>query len=355
MNIEDSGTHPWVSLIHLSREEYLRSPRILQSSVAYFHIELEEASSTLTSTCLQYIGFPDFESPCLTEKEFASRLQDYRLFEYAAMYWPNHLLNCECRLSDPNNGLWGRSEWFLAPDIRENQFSSWQQLYIRNNLASYSDISYSLKKLPSPLFYALVHSLDTMATWLIQQLANVNQLFPNGMSPLHIAAWAGRENMVHTLLGAGAEVDSSSVPRRLTPLHLALTMAELFTVKLLLSKGADPSKRSASSATPFYRACQGGLLQVVRTLHAAGADINATKWDNWIPLHEAVENNNLDVVLQLLSWGADLSAKTLSGHTPLKLGALLGRFTIHKAIRECALVERGIDDTEYVKMKKFPV
>ena len=347
LHVEDGDTDQHVSLIHLSLEEYLRSPRILQSSVAFFYMDDEEASSTLASTCLQYLGFPDFERPCATEKEFAFRVQDYRLFRYAAMYWPIHLRGCDRRLSNPDHALWGLSAWFLAPGMRGNQYSCWQQLYIRIDILSYSDIAYDPSTKPGPLYYALVHSIDMMATWLIQQLPDVSQLFPNGMTPLHIAAWAGRENIVRQLIGAGAEADSLSIPRRMTPLHLASTTSELSTVELLLFKGADPNKTSNSSATPFYRACRGGSIEVVRTLYAVGANINAPTWNNWIPLHEAVENNHLDVVRQLLIWGADLDAETFSGFTPLRLAAEMSRFTIYKAIQEHALTERGLDAPEY--------
>ena len=347
LNIEDGDNDELVSVIHLSLEEYLRSPRILQSSVAYFHVDDEEASAALASTCLQYIGFADFEKPCSTEKEFAFRLQDYSLFKYAVMYWPAHLRNCERRLSDPNNSLWSLSTWFLTPGIHGNQFASWQQLYARIDFVSYSDIAYKLSTTPGPLYYSLTHSLDTMTIWLMQKLPDVRQAFPNGMSPLHVAAWAGRKDIVQKLLDTGAEVDTPSVSRSMTPLHLASTMSELSTVELLLSKGADPNKPSASSATPFYRACRGGSLQVVRTLHAAGANINAPTWDNWIPLHEAVENNRLDIVRQLLIWGADLNAQTFSGFTPLRLAAEMGRYTIYIAIQEHALRVRGLKDLEY--------
>ena len=347
VNIEDDDIHPYVGLIHLSLEEYLKSPQILESPVAFFHINLKEASLALASTCLQYVGFSDFETPCASDDEVILRLQDYQLLEYASLHWPTHLHRCGQHWNDPKNPVWEVSAWFLKPGFHGNQFSSWQQVRARRDLLFYGDIEYEASNAPGPLYYAILYGLDTFEDWLIQRVVDVNRRFAQGMTPLHIASWVGRENTVRKLLARGAQVDSLSLPKQLTPLHLASTMRRLEVVQLLLAAGANPGKASASYSTPFYRACRGGSLEVVMLLYAVGVNVNACTWDYWSPLHEAIENDHPEVVRQLLYWGADLEVQNLSGLTPLTTAAEMNRSTIYRIIQEHALTERKLGDPKF--------
>jgi len=75
---------------------------------------------------------------------------------------------------------------------------------------------------------------------LLERGATVNQ---PGWSALHYAASGPEPEIVRTLLGHGAEVDAVS-PNGTTPLMMAAQYGSEDSVKLLLARGADPSKRN---------------------------------------------------------------------------------------------------------------
>lgn len=68
------------------------------------------------------------------------------------------------------------------------------------------------------------------------------------------------------------EVDDNG----LTPLLWAASYGQLSTVKLLLSKGANPRIKGNSGQTALLLATASGHVHVVKELIAVGVDVNQT-------------------------------------------------------------------------------
>jgi ankyrin repeat protein len=164
----------------------------------------------------------------------------------------------------------------------------------------------------------------------------------NGNSPLLIAAYYGRVAIVQAILDRGVRPNifeacaaglTSTVELMLkenpkvvsershdgwTPLHLAAFFGRLELVRLLLDAGASMLAKSTNNESnlPINAAAAGRRTDVVRLLVARGCPPDARASDvGYTPLHLAANNGNAELVEFLLQSGADRSLKTGSGET----------------------------------------
>ena len=149
-----------------------------------------------------------------------------------------------------------------------------------------------------------------------------------GHSPLDRAISWGAEEAVRILIEAGADVNQVQ-PNGRTPLHSATinpTVKSVPMTRMLLAAGADPnfrdrSKGIARGATPLYNAVlhPSRKVELARLLLAAGADPNIPDYKNRMtPLIEAViEPAKVEVVKLLLEYGADPTIPDAEGTSAL--------------------------------------
>lgn len=83
-----------------------------------------------------------------------------------------------------------------------------------------------------------------------------NAVAPDGFSPLGLAAFFKRREVVRYLLEAGADLRLASRQGGFTPLHSAVATdagaVDIEIVRLLLDKGADPNAKGQSGSTPLH-------------------------------------------------------------------------------------------------------
>ena len=155
---------------------------------------------------------------------------------------------------------------------------------------------------------------------------------------LYRAAYAGWSDVVHFLIGQGADVNTKNgenggqgdpilfgvirhgheqMARLLleyeaksksdgtTALHIACSYPERALVRLVLDYGAYIDAKDPFDQTPLYLASVGGFASIVKLLLEEGAQPNVIISGRGTALHRCGRNNRNDVVELLLRYGAD--------------------------------------------------
>lgn len=124
---------------------------------------------------------------------------------------------------------------------------------------------------------------------------------PDGFSPLHLAAFFDRPDVVRFLLERGGDPDQvTRNPMNLQPLHSAVAGGSLESVRLLVDHGADPDAVQEGGWTPLMGAAGGGHEAIVELLIDAGADPN-TENDQGLTAIDLAEEKNHESVADFLA------------------------------------------------------
>jgi cytohesin len=145
----------------------------------------------------------------------------------------------------------------------------------------------------------------------------------HGKTPLHLAAAAGRQELVAKLVQAGADRNAGCLSGG-TPLWLAAAAGYAALVPLL----AIPSNINLAGPTllrPLVAAVQRGDGQVVAALLAAGADPNAADTSGSSALVLAVQQGHYSMAQALLAAGAKPDSSNSSGKSALYVAMRCGQ------------------------------
>lgn len=113
-----------------------------------------------------------------------------------------------------------------------------------------------------------------------------------GISPLMLATRAGSPRLIQRLLAAGARVDlpATGEAAGMTALHMAAAAGRADLVRILLEAGANPNATiTEPGLTPLHTAVLGGSYAAVALLIQAGARRDAADAQGQTPLSMAVE------------------------------------------------------------------
>ena len=158
----------------------------------------------------------------------------------------------------------------------------------------------------SGLLRAAGNGINKAVQFLVEKGVNIDDVDSNGRTALMLASKAGHEEIVETLLSAGANGSQDSHSRG---------------GQVLLKEGADPNIRKKDGATALMYASQNGHSDVVQILLKGGADPNIQKKGEATELMYASQNGHSEVVQILLKGGADPNRRTENGVTSLMVAS----------------------------------
>jgi len=159
----------------------------------------------------------------------------------------------------------------------------------------------------SPLHIAAHVGCTPAVKLLIDHGADVSSRDNTGRTPLQEAAQSGHANTAKVallLLQNGAAVSTQSLHEGATAMHFAARceapLEGLSVMRLLISKGADPSARDNDGGTPLFWAARHGNGAVVPLLlfHGKGADLQSTS-NGRTPEDIAFSRSHLEVAAML--------------------------------------------------------
>jgi len=156
----------------------------------------------------------------------------------------------------------------------------------------------------------------------------INAKDNSGMSPLNLAAMRGQLVVATFLLNNGAEVNSKDGDGR-TPLHWAAAKGHKALVELLLDHKADVQAVDGHGRTPLHEAAQKGYRSLLEVLLAHKAQVNAKTPDGVTALHLAVANGFKAIAEVLLQNGAEVNA--LASNVPNPAGGIFSGTPLHIA------------------------
>ena len=211
----------------------------------------------------------------------------------------------------------------------------------------------------TPLHVASCFGKSGIVQLLFDHGADANAEAGDGTKLLHQVASGPYESqedgirIAELLLKHGAEVDARS-KAHLTPLHLASYVGKLEMVRLLLDHGADPEANAEgrSGEKPLHQVSYGKYrseedgVRVAQLLLEHGADVNTRRKDRQTPLHTASYSGSVEIVRLLLNHGADpeANAEGSVGEKPLHIVSYGKYRSQEDGVRVALLLlERGAD------------
>jgi uncharacterized protein len=158
-----------------------------------------------------------------------------------------------------------------------------------------ADLNYRYDNGTTALNIAIFFQRPTVVDWMLAHGVNANASDDDGDTALHLAAMSPgntevRLRIVQSLLNNGGAVDAAD-QLGMTPLHIAAGEFDREVAKLLISKGADPLRRTKNGLTPEQMAERShygtGLIgsQTGEDVEQKAAIVEF--------LHEAVQKRNL--------------------------------------------------------------
>jgi ankyrin repeat protein len=133
--------------------------------------------------------------------------------------------------------------------------------------------------------------------------------------PIHLAAAAGRSDIVGAILKRSPASVSATDAMLFTALHHAAVAGNGDVAKILVAAGARVGARDDRGRTSLFRAVEYRNFAVVDVLLEAGCSFDTVDVFGWTPIYHAAVCGQVDMVQYLLDRGADVDGNGVM--TPL--------------------------------------
>lgn len=179
----------------------------------------------------------------------------------------------------------------------------------------------------TPLTLAAFANRSDVVKALLDEGADVRATDTMGLTALHWAAQFAQIPLLKLLINSGADVNSSSLDNTTPLLYAHTKLVSTALIWLFIQEGANVNAASNYGNTPLFIAIRSSsFLDPISMLIAGGANVNARNADLDAPLHHAVGyGHNFELLALLIDSGADINAVNKDGNTPLHIAASLGK------------------------------
>lgn len=286
----------------------------------FFHDQREQifpsGEEELAKVCITYLLFDDFVRGCCEDESVIERLmEDFPFLRYASSYWGIHVrLSHWDRICGPALKLL-HSPAHRSLSFQIERFSRgyrekyWEPDEVNSETAFYCACSFGLQT-------AVNNMLDS-------EDIDIDAATHIGTTVLIRAASAGHVDIVKLLISRGA--DPTKANWYGSALHCAAEAGQCESIRILFDSGMNIDLRDDFGRTPLHCASSQRHALAIELLLDMGADPNARDHEERMLIHDAALERDGRILRRLLGdVRIDISATTARGDTALHYGAMGG-------------------------------
>ena len=310
-----------VRLVHKALQEFFRDQR-----EEIFPSGEEE----LAEVCITYLLFDDFVRGCCQDDSAIERLMEkFHFLCYASSYWDHHVRLSHC---DRIYGLALKllhSPAHRSLTLQIGRFSYgyrkkyWEADEVNSQTAFYCACGFGLQT-------AVCNMLDS-------EDVDIDAATHIGTTALIRAASSGHVDIVKLLMSRGA--DPTKANWYGSALHCAAEAGQCESIKVLLDSGMNIHLRDTFGRTPLHCASDQRHTLAIELLLDMGADPNARDEAGITLIHDAAQAGDERIMRRLLGdTRVDVSATTANGNTVLHSAAAGGHANIVRMLLDMGAV-----------------
>lgn len=177
----------------------------------------------------------------------------------------------------------------------------------------------------TPLLAAVECGYTAVVRLLLRRQPDLDLADKQGFTAVHKAVLTGNLEILQMLLATpNVSLDCQSLEQGLTPLHQAAFHGKEYIVRLLVEKGANVNPVSSNGTTPLHMAALKNHAKEVQALLELGAEAEAQDNHDRTALHYACLYGHTEAAVLLCAQGSCTTVTDYREQTPLQMAARPG-------------------------------